>query len=315
MRWSYSASTTFAQCPRKWCYANLVANAIAKDPLRKEAHLLKQLGNIHAWRGKIVDHVISEFIVKKLNNREELDLEKILEYANWLIEEQLAFGKTMSHRNATKSSIGHQYCAFFELEYGGTLDDATVAKARDEIKISLTNFHNSKLLSEIRKDASYLIPQRALQFSYANVSVSATPDLIVFFNSATPMIVDWKVQTPHHKDHWIQLGIYGLALSKAKPHNDFPKKWNGVIADPRNIVLSEFQLLKNREQQYAITDEDILDIHDYIFNSADQMQGLVNGCKFSDLDITLFPTAKSPSTCMSCQFRKICWKGMKYESN
>jgi hypothetical protein len=63
MKWSFSAARTFAACQRKWFYSNIFAYWGAKDKLRKEAYYLKQLQSIYAWRGSLVDKVISRKIV------------------------------------------------------------------------------------------------------------------------------------------------------------------------------------------------------------------------------------------------------------
>ncbi|MEM2160845.1 MAG: PD-(D/E)XK nuclease family protein [Candidatus Nitrosotenuis sp.] len=310
MRWSYSASLTFAQCPRKWFYGQVLANARASDPLRKEAFLLKQLSNIRAWRGKLVDKVISDLIVPKLNNHETIDVKDSLNYANRLIETQLEFGKSKSHRNGSaKSSNEEAYCAFYELEYGEELDEGSLHSAKNDIHNSLQNFHNSDLLKEIISSQPYLIAQRSLQFPYSGVTVTSTPDLIAFFENRNPLIVDWKVQESNYKDHWLQLGVYAWAISKVDPHKDFPFKWRETIKDPTKLQLIEFQLLKNQERSYTLTHDDVLDVEDYFFNSSNQINILSeNKAKLSELDLKMFPTAKSSITCMNCQFKKICWE-------
>lgn len=67
MRWSYSASRSFRQCQRQWFFKNVVASARAKDPFRKRAYLLSKLQSVSAWRGRIVDDVISNLIIPQLN--------------------------------------------------------------------------------------------------------------------------------------------------------------------------------------------------------------------------------------------------------
>ena len=61
MRWSYSSSRSFKQCQKQWFFKNVVASAKSKDPFRRRAYMLSKLQSISAWRGKIVDDVISNF--------------------------------------------------------------------------------------------------------------------------------------------------------------------------------------------------------------------------------------------------------------
>lgn len=308
MRWSISAARVFAQCPRKWYYNTIFADRKSPNPLRQEADILSRLNSIHAWRGKLVDQVISTFVVPRFNRGTWVSLDAAINHAEWLMNKQLAFGLSNSHRNNGGVGTDGNSCAFFELEYGGTLTADTIENAKNEIRASLTNLYNSNLMAEIRKNAVKLVAQRPLQFPFAGVTVMGTPDLIAFFKDHPPHIVDWKVEAPTYKEHWLQLGSYGVALSRVKPHSDFPEQWHETLKDPVNIDLTEFQLLRNKEQEYHMTPEDVVDIEDYIYTSIERMQLLTNGRKLNELNIDDFPTAKSPETCMRCNFRKICWK-------
>lgn len=68
MMWSFSAHSSFRKCPRQWFYKTHVANHAAKDLLRQEAYRLSKLENISAWRGKIVDDTISNYIIPSLRS-------------------------------------------------------------------------------------------------------------------------------------------------------------------------------------------------------------------------------------------------------
>lgn len=67
MRWSYSASRSFRQCQRQWFFKNIVASARANEPLRRRAYLLSKLQSVSAWRGKVVDDIISKTLVPSLS--------------------------------------------------------------------------------------------------------------------------------------------------------------------------------------------------------------------------------------------------------
>ena len=64
---SFSRIRQFSNCQRLWCFAKLIASSQAKsNPLRREIYLLSQLQSLAAWRGDIVDHVISRRIIPAL---------------------------------------------------------------------------------------------------------------------------------------------------------------------------------------------------------------------------------------------------------
>jgi len=312
MKWSITKSKIFSRCQRKWYYSEIMANHKSTDALRREAYLLKQLQSLQAWRGSLVDRVIQKFIVPRLKSRNLPSEDEVINFSTRLIDQQIEFGKAVKHRcpNMTKSNGNDAYCAFYDLEYNGGLNEQTLQEARQEVVVSLRNLVHSDFLRTIMMDSSYLAAQRSLVFELQNTTISCTPDLLAFSNNAPPLIVDWKVHSFGNADAWLQLGVYAVALSKIKPHKDFPNGIQNQLKDPSNIRLVEYQLLKNKQREYSISAEDVADIYDYIFRSCTEMNRLVNGKKYDALDIKQFQTARSPRICERCQFKKLCWQKM-----
>jgi hypothetical protein len=233
-------------------------------------------------------------------------------HADTLFDSQLQFAKSHSGRMPESNDLeidGNPSCTLFELEYGGNLEQRLIDRAHEEIRVSLFNLMNSHLITEVGTNGVYLVAQRTLQFQFANVCVTCTPDLIAFFPDRPPTIVDWKVQAPKHKEHWLQLGVYGVALSRASPHKDFPEHSRSNLIDPTKIGIIEFQLLRNQEIRYSLMPDDIVDIEDYIYTTSNRMLRTINGCEISKILVEQLPTTTFPETCMACQFRKICWEG------
>ncbi len=310
MRWSITRSKIFSRCQRKWYYSVIMANHKSNDPLRKEAYLLKQLQSLHAWRGSLVDSVIQKLIVPRIKSRNFPSEDEVIDFSMKLMDKQLEFGKARKHRcpNVTKSNGNGAYCAFYDLEYNGELNEQALQKARQDVAVSLRNLVHSDFLKKIMTNSSYVTAQRPLVFEFENTTISCTPDLLAFFNDAPPLIVDWKVHSFGNADSWLQLGVYAVALSRTEPHKDFPEDIQNQLKDPANVRLVEYQLLKNKRREYSISPEDIADIYDYIFRSCTEMNRLVNGKKYDKLHINQFQTARSPETCERCQFKKLCWK-------
>lgn len=310
MKWSITKSKIFSRCQRRWFYSEIMAHHRSKDPLRREAYLLKQLQSLHAWRGSLVDNVIENLIVPRTKYGSMPSENEVIDFSMKLMDEQVAFGMATKHRcqNMMKSNGNGAYCAFYDVEYNGGLNEKTLQDARQEVKTSLVNLLRSDFLKEIMKNSSALIAQRPLMFEFEKTTILCIPDLIVFSKQARPLIVDWKVHSFGNADSWLQLGVYAVALSNVKPHKDFPADVQNVLKDPTNIRLVEYQLLKNKQREYSISLEDIDDIHDYIFRSCSEMNRLIKGRKYKELDINQFQTARSPSVCEKCQFKKLCWK-------
>jgi hypothetical protein len=308
MKWSFSTSRVFFECPRKWYYREVFADSTSDDALRKEAFLLKQLSNLRAWRGKLVDQVISRFLIPALNRHESIDQEKVLKYASDLVRCQMAFGKASNYRKEVSSEFraNPEYCAFFELEYGSTLPEDKVQMCVEEIRHSLKNLLSSDFVKQINEDGVHLIAQRTLKLQFLDLQVRCTPDLIAFLKSRPPTIVDWKVETPNYKDHWTQLGLYGVVLSRIEPHKDFPTQFLDLLKDSENIDLFEFQLLHNKIHKYKIAPDDVIDVENYIYSSASQISRFFNGG--SIVDPHSIPSGRNAETCLTCNFRKLCWR-------
>jgi len=309
MKWSYSMSRIFKRCPRKWYFSQFVSNINSKDPFRNEAFYAKQLKSIYAWRGGIVDTVIEKKIVPALNAKNLPSLERILSYSMDLLERQLEFGVKQKYKeaNLTKSNIGADYCAFYDLEYNGCLDDKLVEQAKNDVKVSLENLMNSELIKKIVQDNQYVIAQRSISFPLEDITVNCTPDMIVFFEEKPPLIIDWKVHAFAITDYWLQLGIYSLALSKSNIHRDFPDEIEKFIRDPTQIQIIEYQLLKNTVREHKISNENVGDILDYIYQTGSDMFRFIIGRRVSQTNINDIPTTLSPERCGRCNFKKMCW--------
>lgn len=294
-----------------------MANSRTKNSIRKEAYFLKQLKSIYAWRGSLVDTIIEKFIVPRINVKQLPTEDDVINFSKKLIDEQLEFGRSKKYRlpNVTKSSTEESYCAFYDVEYNGDLKEEQIQEAKSDVDISLRNLVRSDFLKELMENSKYIISQRSLIFQYADTNISCTPDLIIFNKDGSTSVVDWKVHAFANADYRLQLGIYGFALSKVKPHVDFPIESIENITDPIKINLIEYQLLKNKIRTYSIDSNDIIMIENYIFQSIIQINRIADGKKYDQLDIDQFKTAISPGICESCSFKKLCWRGGILGSN
>ena len=196
MRWSYSASRSFRQCQRQWFFKNIAANANAKDPFRRRAYLLSKLQSISAWRGSIVDRVISETLIPNLNRGTSINLSEATNCARELFDRQLAYARRhpITDLSLKVSQEGDDFAVLHAMEYEGELLEHEIERAWCEVETALVHLFSLEEIKRILKSANYIVPQRALQFKLMDeVTVLATPDAILFRGDATPAIIDWKV--------------------------------------------------------------------------------------------------------------------------
>lgn len=310
MKWSITKSKMFSKCQRKWFFYEIMANSRSKDSLRREAYMLKQLQSIDAWRGSIVDKVIEKHIIPIIKTNNMPSDSEVVNFSMDLMDKQLKFGMEKRYRDPkiTKSSANGTFCAFYDIEYNGELNEAVLQRAKTDVITALMNLLHSNLLKEIASNNSYLIAQRPLLFQFEEEDISCTPDVFVFSESHAPLIIDWKVHSFGNTDAWLQLGTYAVALSRVSPHKDFPKNFQNQIEDLTKIRLIEYQLLRNQVREYSLLPSDIADIEDYVFKSSKQMKKMVGGKDYNELDVNQFRTAYSPGSCEKCQFKKLCWQ-------
>lgn len=321
MIWSFSASKQFFRCQRKWYFKNCVASSQAKkDPMRREAYLLSKLDSVFAWRGKVVDKVIAEYVVGPLHFGRIPSQQHVLQQARTLFERQLAFAKANRLREPgiTVSKAGDDFAALKDIEYEGVVSQSLIADAWDDVETALLNLFAMEELIEKLCAASLLIPQRPLVFSSSSltskpITVRAVPDLIAFFQDKPPLIVDWKVHSFGRIDYRLQLACYALALTRCKPHSDFPALLSEYSSTDINLL--EVQLLTNHQRPYTLTKDDIYELESYITETAMLMQLAISAPEGERLTPLGFPTTHYPETCASCSFPKICWEESIWEKD
>jgi hypothetical protein len=303
---SYSNFSLYRKCPRQWCFKKM-ANSRAKD-WRREMYLLDQLKSLSAWRGNIVDTVISNWIVPPLNRGFLVSIDTAVAEARRLFDLQLDFARERRWREPglTKTSAGDAYAAFSVLELHEEVDEGELERAWNDIETALHNFYALEELLDTLRSANYLVSQRALSFSHSDMTVRAVPDLIVFWRDEIPLIVDWKVHAFGNRDARNQLALYALALKNVEPHRDFPRTtvhWN-----VEQVRLQEVQLLSGECRSYVLSAEDIEDVDSMIAANAAQFKLVADGENPKDWNPWDFPTTRYDEVCTACPFKPLCWR-------
>lgn len=307
MIWSFSSSRSFSRCQRQWYIRHYLANANAKkDPIRREAYVLSTLQSIHQWRGSIVDYVISKQIIPDLNKGQLPSKPAVIKYAQIIFEQQQKFAEANRVRESgmTKKGAGDSFASLYPVEYGLGISQEELNQAWDEVEQALENLLSMQTLLEQLLRGSKLIAQRPLMFTCHYVNVKAVPDLIVFYNHEAPLIIDWKVHAFGIQDARLQLASYALALTKCRPHKDFPTYLERYT--PEDIQLLELQLLSAQQRSYLLTQSEIEALESYISRTHMEMM-LANNDDPGKLTMLDFPAANRPETCQRCPFRSLCW--------
>jgi hypothetical protein len=312
MIWSVSTGKMFERCQRQWFFKTQLASAKAKDETRRRAWRLSKLQSLSAWRGNLVDQVLSQEVLPAFEQGRSITADQALASAMARFDRQLAIGR--AHRlhedGFTPAALGDDFVAFYALEYGGVLDEAEIERARDEVRRAIRSFFSMETLMSRLRTADRLITQRALSFTHADTTVRAVPDLIVFKEGHPPAIVDWKVHVFGWRDAWLRLAVYAAALARGTLHSDFPV--TGPFAET-DIGLLEVQLLTGTLRRHRLTDEHISQADGFIARSFESMLLATDGMNgtASTLPPTDFPATRYASACGSCPYRSMCWETLQ----
>ena len=186
------------------------------------------------------------------------------------------------------------------------------------METALVNLLAMKDLLRKMRQVSALIAQRPLTFSLTGlkselIKVRAVPDLVIFPEKGSPLIIDWKVHSLGRVDYRLQLACYALALTRCKPHRDFPTPVSGY--EPTDIDLWEVQMLTNRVRRYELAEDDIYELEAYITETSKLMELAVSGFERETLSPLDFPVTYYPKTCVHCSLQKICWEDSIWEKD
>lgn len=309
MNWSFSNQRRFRACQRQWYYQEVVASHAASDPQRRLAYELSKLQGLAAWRGTLIDSVLTDKVIPALNSRRLPSLDDTLANARQRFDAQVQFARAHRVHEKGMSPTKHResFAAWHDIEYGEDITQSDLQICWNEIETCIQNFYGmSDVIAELR-NAIRCIAQRPLSFVYNGITVKAVPDVIVFRGQRPPLIVDWKTYRSDSHDHWLQLACYAIALTRCNPHKDFPQATSHLSANA--IQLLELQLLTNKKRMYQLSDDDQSDVENFIALSAHTMQLAIGDAPKKTIEPERFPVAQSPTTCQFCSFKRICWKG------
>src|ERR1700730_13455078 len=91
----------FGHCQRQWCYKNIVADSRVKnDSFRREVTLLSKLQTVYAWRGTIVDNILSRYLVNAINKRMPIKKDYFIAQAMTMFNSQLEYAVFQKYRES-----------------------------------------------------------------------------------------------------------------------------------------------------------------------------------------------------------------------
>jgi hypothetical protein len=300
MAWSYSSYTSFNRCKRQYFYSNEFAHHNAKKcPLKREAHLLKQLTHGGFWTGKVAEAALEDILIKDRPPRSDIS-HRLYEYAVELAKRQMAYSLSGDFRRVVKSSVGREYFRLLEHEYG--LDDSGLLESTiEELKVCFEHYPtiqlkdlgislNSLLLSTATKRCQEVISTRLFE-----TPIQCNLDCLIEYGSKL-IVIDWKVSRTSASDFSKQLLTYGLVVSRTR----------GSKRALNDILIYEINLLQGKVTPYRLDEVSIAETEDFIFDSVKMIERVTERRGRNDLDPEDFPPCENIRVCEFCNFQKIC---------
>ena len=301
---SHSEARQFRQCQRKWYFKYQVASWNSRDPQRREAFVLSKLQSLMAWRGSIVDKVVSTTLVEQLKRKRPVDADALVARARVLYDGQREFA--LRHRvrepDLRVGQHGDTFAAWYDVEYGAAPDEAVLAALWNDIEKSLrTAASMQELIASLQ--TAKLVAQPRLSCDLGLLKVAANPDVVAIYPNNDLRIVDWKVHAFGLRAAKQQLTVYaGVLRAGGAP-------WLAVPPSPLpldRITLTEAQLLNNEVHDYSVTEDDIDECFDEMFDIATEMEHAI-----ADLDDPVRGIATVAVTpwveqCDRCSYKRLC---------
>lgn len=143
MKWSFSGYRQFRRCQRQWYFDTVVGHHAAKDAFRREVYLLSKLQDLAAWRGQLVDHVLSTAVMRDIQRRRLPLYDRVLSTARDIFDRQVAFARAHRLRdpNMTPSTHKEAFTAWRMIEYGDSIDDNALEGYWNDIVTCLKHFY------------------------------------------------------------------------------------------------------------------------------------------------------------------------------
>jgi len=292
------------RCQRQFAFSQLIANPLAKDPERREAHILKQLKQLSTWQGSLVHEILSTVYLEDITAQRPIDPAKLAVAAQHLAQRQYAFSAARRYREPglSKKAAGDDYCALYAHEYDQSIAPEAVAEVHQNLALCFEHLASQKEFLATLAAGHGHRAERTLSFRLAGAMITAKPDLLFFAADQQPIVVDWKVGESETSDYSRQLLVYALAIERCG-------YWPAVRAETTRLY--EVNLLKNQIYQHTLTANRLDEAEDFIYRSVVELEALVGAGTSQGFDLDELEVAEHPTTCSYCTFMPLCLRHLE----
>jgi hypothetical protein len=296
VKWSYSAHQALRRCQRQFVFNFVVASHNARNEFRRRAFQLKQLQQLNTWQGSLIHDTLAKELPPLVINNHTFDPSLFTASAKRLAELQFGFSKEGKYRLSGKSSVGDEYCALYEHEFGIRIPDDWLFQVESNLKSCFDNLSkHSRLINHIWSGKDHQF-ERMIGFNFNGITLNAQLDLKFINSTAIPVILDWKITRSETSDYSQQVLAYGYIARRS-----------GMIPySTDKIELIVVNLLQNKVQRLYMGQRELLETEDFIYQSVSEMRRLIGIGGYDDIDLNEISVANKPGTCALCNFKALC---------
>jgi len=300
IKWSFSSEKCFRQCQRQYYFRNIAAWHNGREPVRREAFILKQLKTRELWQGGLVHLGIERFVIPNLETRVETNWNHVIESTWKLALGQFHFSEKRRYREEgmSKTKAGDNYCALAIHEREEEISNDWLGAVREVIERCFKNLSEmDDLWQELANRGRYWA-EVPLRLSYDRVHIEVRLDLLCFRAFGKPIIVDWKIsESMGGYDARLQTILYAWALCQTPA-------WQ--VANAEDVDILEVPLLKGQIVRHKIKAEHFSELENRIYRGTDEIESLVEDKKFESIQLEDFDFTENPNSCKYCFFQSLC---------
>lgn len=299
LRWSYSTDRVLRRCHRQLAFGQVVASHNARDPLRREAYIRRQLHSVESWQGSVVHSIMATDVLADLRANRPIAPLALAAAAHTLAERQFAFSAARRYREPgmSKAKAGDAYCALLAHEYGEDVGVAPLRAVEENVTRCFTHLAGqTELLAHLY--AGYeRVAELPLTLRSERATIAATPDLLVSGYDGVLTIVDWKVSRATDSKHAPQLLLYALMALESG-------RWRGLTPD--KIRLYEANLLDNQVYHHPLDADDLAATAQSVRTGVAELEQVLGDGAYARLDLDALAIAGEPTACAWCVFAPLC---------
>jgi hypothetical protein len=265
--------------------------------MRRDARLLRQLVHPEAWAGRIIHSILEEIVIPAASESRRLpNPGQLIAQALDLMRRQEEFSRKKLYRFISKSKAGRDFCALYADEYDGGITKEQRDQVEFRVTTALGNTPNVETLWPELKIAQRLYIEDSFRIRLHNALVEVKPDLVIVLSERIK-IVDWKCWASMTSDPSDQLRFYAYVLMKY---------WSNQKLQPEDFELLAVNLLNGSLSRVSCSEEHWDEADDRILEFIERADNVLQGRSWQDVALRSLGIPRSPSTCESCKFRRIC---------